>query len=630
MRRRLSCVCLAILLTMLPMAVAWSAPVSAQVPTYRFDDVYGSNGSGAQWAAITGNGGSVGASTETTMETAANFVNSRDHLYIQRRDLTTAPAIDAILLVIPGTDASMRMALNWLLPVSADEPYTQNILTDFYSYRVVKTPLSAASASRQLWQFDFSKIASPGAYSTARGNAIFQQNPRDIPSQALQIPLIVANVCNDTAEGNPLLFRATMRETYSDSRGGNIVAYDRFQWTVANPLSVGGDASDWVFVPITQFPIDSNVVNYQLNTEITNYSGVRYALQRYDGLGRNPTLLYPAKWAMDLPADVTDVNPNIVLDELSHIPPGLITTYQQNFNVVSGVKSIFDIYPVDPPTGHRLLDLTHPSIFGIELGTSTETDYAVTGFQFLSSSTNFLANVASAMGAKSAEMPRASDNVMNGAVSQAYVAGDAINTLAVAAKLPASLVTSGDTAALLPLHITMNMPRSNRFVAPKWEAFLSEWRKSGNIKNLFSNYFTVYSHDADGNNVDLFKWLKGKNVFEKSVKVFLDEDKDCLTISFIAMLTDGKDRKMALAQDKSVTTDHSYLVISDGNKNDMWDMTFFTAPVGYLPSDEPSGGGGSGGCRTGSGVAPLAALGLGCALLLILTRRGQRGTSGRA
>ena len=50
---------------------------------------------------------------------------------------------------------------------------------------------------------------------------------------------------------------------------------------------------------------------------------------------------------MDLPRDVKDVDSNLVLDELSHIPPGLVTTYVQPFDVTSPLKTgVFKMYPV--------------------------------------------------------------------------------------------------------------------------------------------------------------------------------------------------------------------------------------------------------------------------------------------
>lgn len=590
---------IAVILVSFSFAPAWSAVTPGSAPTYRFDDIFGSGASGAQWVAITADGGTIGAATGVTMETAANLVNARDHMYILNGDASARSAVDAVFLVLPGTAATMSAAFSWLEPAFVDETYTQDILTDFSVYQVTKNPLSAASDGRKLWQFGFAKAAGVNVYETVRGNMIFRQNPGDAPSQTLQIPMIIANVCDGTAERNPLIFRATMRETYSGSASGNIVAYDRFAWNVVNPLVVGGSGSDWVFVPVGQIPIDANVVNYLLSTEITNYSGIRYALQRYDGLD-TATLMLPSRWTIDLPAEAKDVNAGIVLDELSHIPPGLITTYDQNFNVVSGAQSIFNMYPIDPPSGYRRLNLSHPSIFGLDLGSGADSGYTVTGFQLLASDANFTQKVSVAMSVKRAEMPSPSDNVMGGdVVSHTYVAGDAINAISLDAAIPPRLTASGDVDGLLPLHITMNLPRSNRFVAPKWDSLLTEWRRTGSIKNVFSDNFSLYSHDAEGNSVDLFKWLKGKGAFERTVKVFMDEEKECVTVSFIVMLMDGRERTMALVQDKTVTTDNGYLVMKDGSPNGKWDMAFFTAPIGYVSSAAPPSGGGGGGCNMG-------------------------------
>jgi hypothetical protein len=474
----------------------------------------------------------------------------------------------------------------------------------------VKTPLSNLSGPNKSFQLGFFKRSA--THESVRGNFIFHQNPNSTPSQTLQIPFIIANVYNGTAEGKPLLFKSTIR----DDSAGNIVAHDRFEWDVVSDKTVGTD-NDWVFVPIPKLPIDTNTVNYRLSTEVVNYTAVRYALQRYDGYAW--TSLFPSRWAFDIPA-VGDIPANIYLDELSHIPPGLVTTYNQSFNVVSGVREAMHLYPVDPASGFRNLTIAHRSIFGLDLGSAKDSAnaYVATGFRLLSAGTDFLDKVGAAMSVSDVKMPEAADGVMSQAVNYVYIAGDVIASLGVETGIPAHM-TGRNGTGLLPLHITFNLPRTNQLVNPKWDSFLQEWRNSGNIRSLFSGAFGLYLQDSYGENLDLTEWLKNVDAYDKTVKVFLDEQRNVLTVSVIVMLMDGAQSTVRLVNDTTTVTDNSYIVAMDGNGNNKWDMKFFVAPSGYASTDHRSSGTTGSGCDAGFGTL-LPLLLLSC-VLVILKRR---------
>ena len=68
---------------------------------------------------------------------------------------------------------------------------------------------------------------------------------------------------------------------------------------------------------------------------------------------------------------------------------------------------------------------------------------------------------------------------------------------------------------------------------------LAEWKRTGDIQNSFAKRFALYMRDTKDKNLDLTQWLRGKGVFDRVAKVFLDESRDCLTVSFIVMLMDG-------------------------------------------------------------------------------------------
>ncbi|MDR1915583.1 MAG: hypothetical protein LBQ58_03295, partial [Synergistaceae bacterium] len=302
----------------------------------------------------------------------------------------------------------------------------------------------------------------------------------------------------------------------------------------------------------------------------------------------------------------------------------LITRYVQRYNVVTGSKGIFSMYPVDG-TGLVMsphdLTLNHPSVFGLRLAQQDAAiDYfTVTGFELLASDPDFLKKAASTLGRRSAAMPTPEQGVMANAVSAGFVTADAISTISVNTRVPAPMMISEDVAGLLPMHVTFNLPRSNRYIAPRWNTLLNEWKTSGSITNLFSNMFSLYIHDASGYEINVTNWLRDRGILPRALKVFADEVNGCVTVSFIVMITDSDGTDLTLVDDKSSMsgTDNSYLVVRDGNRNDMWDMTFFVAPTdstssGGSPGGDQQSGGGGGGCDAGVPlfVALLSAVGL--------------------
>ncbi len=573
---------------------------------YQFDDLFGPSGVGGQWMVITTDMDTGGDATfRAPVDTQGNLALSRASVYLTNgRGLPASPngdgwAIHTLFLVIPEKEGNMRVSFDWLPRIpSPGAAFTQDVLASNSAYQVVKTPLSASNAPDKLFDLRFIKKVDADSYGSVRGSFIFHQNPDTLPSQTLQVPFIVANVCDGTAEQNPLLFRSAIRESVTGSSTGDIVAYDRFTWKVTQDLTVGTEG-DQVFVPISKLPIDSNAVNYRLSTEIANYTGIRYAMQRYDGYVWNP--MYPNRWAFDIPS-VADVPASIYLDELSHIPPGLVTTYNQSFNVVSGVKEAMHVYPVDPASGFCNLTISHRSIFGLNLGIGKDSasphSYSATGFRLLSAGTSFLSDVAKTMDVSNVQMPEPSDGVMSGAVSYAYVAGDVVNSFVVDTAVPGRMTGRGN-AGLLPLNVTFNLPKGNQLVAPKWDALLREWRSTGTIRDTFASLFGIYLRDSYGNNLDLIRWLQKEGAYAKTVRVFLDEQRNVITVNFIAMLMDGPSSVVRLVNDKTTATDNTYIVAMDGDGNNKWNLTFFTAPANYVPTDnkpEKKDGGG-GGCN---------------------------------
>ncbi|MBQ6971409.1 MAG: hypothetical protein IJP86_03525 [Synergistaceae bacterium] len=180
----------------------------------------------------------------------------------------------------------------------------------------------------------------PSAYGSRLGYITFRQraslaqgytNYREFTS----IPMVIANVAEGNAAVEPLIFDMIV----SDS-ADNIVNRIKFTWDAQS------DKPDQDLG--TFFMIGSRDVQYQLETRITNRTGTRYELYRYDMTGTaggNPTYrdgynnIMPDYWKYDLTADMYGTLPeSFLLDAHSQIAPGLVTVYKNNIG--SGYRTI--------------------------------------------------------------------------------------------------------------------------------------------------------------------------------------------------------------------------------------------------------------------------------------------------
>ena len=172
----------------------------------------------------------------------------------------------------------------------------------------------------------------PSSYGSRLGYISFRQraslatgytNYREITS----LPLVIANVAEGNASVTPLMFDMIV----SDS-DDNVVNRIKFTWDAQT------DKPDQDLG--TFFMIGSRDVTYQLETRITNRTGTRYELYRYDMTGSvNGTPvdrdgynnIMPDYWKYDLTEDMYGTLPeSFKLDAHSQIAPGLVTVYKNN------------------------------------------------------------------------------------------------------------------------------------------------------------------------------------------------------------------------------------------------------------------------------------------------------------
>jgi hypothetical protein len=586
------------------------AYVEGDIHYYRFDDISGQSGRGAQWVAVTDRmnsvGAAVGGSHSEDIRASGNIVNSRDHIYVRNAvDSGIASADEPIRFIFaafPGFAVSPTVQFMWRGDETDAGEYDQDVTIAQDAYIVDKKLLSGLSDPVKRYLFELTKVLNNTQYGTERTYMRFHQNPDYTPSQTLQIPLVLANVRDGSAIDAPLLFRTAVRDN-----SGSIAAYDQFKWAVSGNKEVGGD-DNWIFVPVQNEDINSVSVDYRLVTDVRNFCGIRYGLDRYDLMGWRETLR-PKRWAMDLPVTVKDISPDIRLDELSHIAPGLITTYDQSFNVAGGRHNVFTVYAVDAigtaPLNPFVLKLAHPLIFGVSRGTSNGDVYNVTGFQLLPSDTEFPRKAASSLGVRKIAMP-SQDVVSPTVVTGGFVTADAVGTVKANVAMPDGMLRSNDVTGILPLHVTFNLPSANRFIGPKWDDLVDAFKLSGSVRDLFAENYSLYAYSTGGRKTDIFEWLRKHDALEKVVKVFVDEERGMVTLSFVVMLLDG-DAKLWMLRDSSAVPSYSYdyLAMGDGTLNDAWDVSFYVAPLdgsqsGSDPSGDDSGSSGGGGCDAGA------------------------------
>lgn len=683
---------------------------------YRMDDVFGNSGSRGQWVMIvksrdiyadTRGGTELGFERYETrggkmntlgMVTGANIVNERNSVYLYNgfyeprntpvytpnfsNPAQNNPAvmpIRQIFMVIPESQAETSIDFYLRSDLDKDathtgsntQPWTLDVNVGDDGYRTIKDARGQFSSNPQAnkYIFELLKNRDTDKYSTLRTYLSFHQNPSESPSQTINIPLIIANVAMGSAVEKELEFNTVIRDlgtAGTANTNGQIIAAHHFTWDAnSNKTISSSEGDDWLFVPQTNANrLDDTInTNYQVTIDVKNYSGLRYALQRYDlmnNAGENYERrdIDPDSWRFDLPETVTDVDKTIVLDNLSHIAPGLVTRYSQRYNIRSLSQRLMRIYPADTVSDHsspRDLVLTHNRIGGVILGSNlvaadgvyTQRHTDVRAFYYLKQDDAFLTNnnakstlhlykagdkaVVDAVAAMPA--PGTAIDVASGVSTNAFVTDAAIGTVKFNISIPEGMNYVSDDPALnkvtvLPVIVTINVPSTDPYLTRDdiWNQMLEKWRADANIKDLFHQYFRIYSRlddnayvtDENLRNYNVSDFLMHSGAFSDNVKVLLDEERKCLTISFMAMLVDsaiGEYGTLTDSLDVSVAGlrgigTRKFLSILDGNRNDRWDLTMYVRRVnigvGSGQGGEPqtsSKGGGGGGCATGTGVA---------------------------
>ena len=225
-------------------------------------------------------------------------------------------------------------------------------ISGFDDYSFVFTPRNEQSVNPGDYASTNVRITSSygnSDFGSSLGYITFNQNA-DLASgynsyrENTTIPLVIANVYDGDASEVPLQFDMTVYDSAADKTADHVVSRVKFTWDVQEDMN---DLDFGTFFMV-QSSADS-MPTYYLETQITNRTGTRYRLYRYDMLGRTSGYqeIRPDRWKYDLllsPAQLQrETLPQYFhLDAQSQIAPGLVTVYDHS--VYGTIDTAYDTY----------------------------------------------------------------------------------------------------------------------------------------------------------------------------------------------------------------------------------------------------------------------------------------------
>ncbi len=445
-------------------------------------------------------------------------------------------------------------------------------------------------------------------------------------AEAALIPVVIANVSNGNASENPLKFDMIIYEnntsttsTRNNNNNNNntrtIKDRVKFEWDAQSDKtqSIGN-----IFLIQSSTGTNSNPT-YNLETRITNNTGTRYRMQRYDTINTASDIT-PDHWEYNITDDPRNYLPDTFhLDPHSQIAPGLITVYGEDvdFNTINtetDTSESFALYEFSSASPKKLT-LSYKIIQGF---TTAQTDSVPSNYQNASAlglsmkfmnvvenENNTVYQIKNIIGkspaltssgtipSNSTAVSLTGEEVTTEQIGSEKYYAFKINkvTPGTATKSDFNVTASTDitsedqTVELQPVQIKFNIPRSNSLISSHWENFETA-ESSKNLLNEFMKYAAVWVRSDATNEKDanLFSALSDKADLSQCFKIYINDD-DNLTIEFIAVLADAvtpTTNKTAFI--KTFTDDGiPYILIGDGAEDGYWNLTFFIAANGASP-----------------------------------------------
>ena len=672
------------------LAVMAGVNVQTAHARYELKNVYKAGGLNTQWMVIRGSR-TVGSNVFEDSGSSSNFypmIVSGDlinrpnvrRLYVTNGDGGdgSSQEIEKIFLTISKNESTNerqnQVAMTFYAPpTAAGAPVTPEVdieWRDNRDFAIIKNniqteyPIQGNMTGRSFsFRFDDFTAWNYGSYI---GNIKFQQSPSEEgnpsrDSQTQEIPLVLAYVYGFGAdEREPLRFRTILKDNITKE----IVGTNKFTWAVRNEESGGegekiignfdnatqGRDTQWVFTPLKSITDTESSNQYTLTTRIINRTGARY--DTYNNSYRT-TSLPASRWYFDVTptTEYEALTDSFILDQRSHIAPGLATEYETAFAL--GQERINTVMWLDcvDPRGNGSLGLTvnYRNVNGVILGNTINGDlytensepvpfHTLTAFIHRPIDTEFLTKVANAIkDDNQGEVKEISVRTTPGSfISKGNITNELnydeiIRAFTLKKEIPADL-RSNNHEALVPVLVTFNIPFGYRNTGTWINDMLKVWYQNGtNDDALVDEFLTHFSVGLLSSvNVDntrrycnLREELSLEN-FRDQIKIFMDEERRIMTVSFIVMLMDGTATEgkptIRLVDDAGSNRRNSFMIVRDGKEDNEWNLTFYVAPAGFqpvnntpnteptsddvnnennTPSSSGSGGGGGGGCNAG-------------------------------
>lgn len=477
-------------------------------------------------------------------------------------------------------------------------------------------------------------------YGSRRGYISFHQKANFATGytkyrEYVTLPVVIANVSNGNASDNPLIFDMTVYDV-----SNKVVNRVKFTWDVqSNKTQDLG-----TFFMMTPYQATTSTP-YHIETRITNRTGTRYELYRYDmmnvGEANSPyRFIFPDYWKYDLTPDEYGTLPEkFMLDAHSQIAPGLVTVYDQaigsGYSTIdmqndTGASFRLSEYDNEAPKDLRLnykrvAGMTtagdSPSILSGDSGTIQgfsmqfvdvrDDDYntnmeirKIVGQAMIAAAKNTYYDPAMILPEKSAVI--ISPDYISSTAMNAFSISKAINeedfaTTPVyyplesdspdASFYSATLKStySSDRVALQPVSIRLRIPRSSQLIEDIWENL----DNAANPKALFNEFakvgtIWVRSEAVSALDTNMFSAINSKSSYGASdcVRAFIYND--ALYLDFIAILADAESPKDGMTAFIDVIEDDGvpYILIGDGAVDKTWRVSFFVDKTGANPTSE--------------------------------------------
>ncbi len=255
---------------------------------------------------------------------------SHDKVYTASNDLVYTLETDNLGDIFVCTIKNINESVTFGLDDSFSGSYT--VTFNPSNEQVISSGNSLVTTAR-IRGYDTQNYGSVLGFLTLRQRASFAQGYTNY-REYTTLPVVIANVANGNASMTPLIFDMTVFES------NDVVNRIKFTW---DAQSNKPDQDLGVF-----FMFGSADKVYDLETRITNRTGTRYSLYRYDMIGTNNSNpayrdgynpMLPDHWRYDLTPDLYGTLPDyFLLDAHSQIAPGLVTVYKNNIG--AGYRTI--------------------------------------------------------------------------------------------------------------------------------------------------------------------------------------------------------------------------------------------------------------------------------------------------